>query len=403
MPPYSLSEKFDELYSLERDDRDTNFLKTYEDLEESNNLSSLEEAYERLYSDPFRKHMIEKLRETDLNCMIGGSTGLYCLYKSSSFEPSDIDLYIKHINKEKLVKVEEIINSWSETKFIVVVRLAITMTWYVIANDSSIHMIQVNLFDIGAWSEVFIAYHSNIVCSGYDITNDMFVWLKDRFNKTYDPTYVHKFSGYLSMDTSGTLSSSVQKYQDRGFACSQDYATYSYDEHDQKMKNCYKMDPIEGCSSNGVTYMIENGSNYIVDILIKKYSFLKNVCFSHTVDNIYLDNEIAPIYKYMSVFKMWDQVTPEFLEYLHKPKELFGSADISVECPNCGTIVALDTLIDGFRTMQTGTSLSTPICECDIVLDRYDISGESTCDMKQKLKPIVYFPEKELDEIEIEI
>jgi len=95
----------------------------------------------------------------------------------------DLDIYVQDITLDKLVKIEKaLIKSVSSDYKLVVIRKPIVMTWILWKNADHYFKIQCNLLNIKNWKEVFITYHSDFLCIGFDIQQSNFVYLKERWD-----------------------------------------------------------------------------------------------------------------------------------------------------------------------------------------------------------------------------
>lgn len=198
----------------------------------------------------------------ELDILIGGSTPLSVVYKKSEFYPSDMDIYIKQINHDKIIILDRIIQQTISTLKhpcqYIIIRKPLTMTWviYHAQSHTVLHKIQLCLFYMNIWSEMFTVCHSDIVSTGYDIMAQQFVLFYPRWKRllkcmngydiengitiestksissilsfssrlrayrsysTSTNTHLIYFSNFLNLDTGDTLAYAGEKYHDRGF------------------------------------------------------------------------------------------------------------------------------------------------------------------------------------------
>jgi hypothetical protein len=195
-----------------------NYIRDYKDI--CNNPIFLPEnkAKERLFKNKYTKNFCQNIKDFKLDSLIGGSTGLSCVYKQANFKPNDIDLYIKNITTKKILLVEDAIYKTFDILNLIVVRCSITVTFHIQTLDKNIFLIQINLFNIRNWNELFIGYHTDLTCIGYEILNDKFVYMNKRFSNILT-NKVHYFCNILNFDKGSSLWLAAGKYIKRGFNC----------------------------------------------------------------------------------------------------------------------------------------------------------------------------------------
>lgn len=164
-------------------------------------------------------HLIEKLRETGLDILVGGSSAI-ASFPPYDYQPNDFDFYVKNINNQKISEIDTKLREiFSESK-IIIFRKLITITWWIFNPEmTKLHLtIQLNTFQITSWSDLFIVYHSDVVCLGYEVKSNRFVYLKERFKPKWllnKPDFSWG-STILSLDTQSSSARVVKKYQKRG-------------------------------------------------------------------------------------------------------------------------------------------------------------------------------------------
>ena len=346
---------FDQIYSQTSiSERDQIFLKDYRNLMPHNDLNDYSEAINRLYQNSQMQKFIKKISQTDLDALIGGSTGLACIYRKATFMPNDIDLYIKELDREKLIIVEDIIYQTFEIKNLVVVRNPITITWYIQQHDDTILTIQVNLFKITSWAEVFITYHTDLTCVGYEVKSENFVYLVGRWEKTLTNDN-HCFSNILNFDNSLGLENAAIKYQSRGFNCSisKTHMLAYRDNYPNIISNLMqKLYNIETCEVSNSTLLITNiAENFLPHILCKYRDIKDKLLFGSTANNVFGDEIPIPI-KYLSIFKVdptedltnvrnyfnCDRIQLSYGQLCQSSSKLFT---VGIKCPTCDYCVSL--------------------------------------------------------------
>jgi len=187
-------------------------------------LNTFKKASSRLYSfsNNEYKKIINAFYENNIDILIAGSSCLSAVMKERKYQymPNDIDIYIKNINYDKIIDIDNILHKIYSDKQIYCVRRPITMTWWVFDNQTKdiIIEIQLNLLQIKSWTEVFAVYHSDLVCIGYDILNKNFVFHKQRWNN-FIMNYNKKIymTEIFNCDNKQIIYRAAQKYITRNF------------------------------------------------------------------------------------------------------------------------------------------------------------------------------------------
>ena len=295
---------FNKIYATLATERDTQFMKNYKSLLPNLKLLDYPEAIRRLQNIPGVKQLVDNLRLCRVDTLIAGSTALSCVYKDATFKPNDLDLYVKDINKEKLCAIEQCIYKTYEFCTIVVVRGAVTMTWYIQEKNSNIVKIQVNLLKIAAWPEILVTCHTDLTCIGFEIKSREFIYMEGRWNRLLTEP-VHYFTNILNMDNQRAIYYSTLKYASRGFTCS--------------MSPMYRRDINRIDEFKSVYFGIRTGhmsdtpreninSNSMLDNLEKYASFINEVKFSSTVDHLFGNETPIPVLC-LSVTKVHEYAT----------------------------------------------------------------------------------------------
>ncbi|QTF49691.1 putative F-box/LRR-repeat protein [Acanthamoeba polyphaga mimivirus] len=394
---------FDKIYYHPINKRDDIFMKNYEDLLPNDQLNSRQESLNRLFEDKDRKNFTENLKNKSLDILIGGSMGLYCVYKNTNFKPNDIDLYIKDINLHKIKKIENAIYKSFLFDRIVVVNSPITITWYLQLKSGKITSIQLNKFNIKSWAEMFITYHTDLTCIGYEIITDRFVYMKKRWDRILTKNK-HYFSCILNLDTASSIRRSCHKYAERGFNCvciNTDFKKYNqksesddpfYDDDDEPRKKSKKKIHkkkypkvinqlmisyygIEEAPSSlpnraGSLGNILDDDNF-VNTLINKYKGIKNISFSSSIrhfkmEKFFPDIMMMCLYKVNKYMKYPDNSNgTEFHQfsiekkknYIEKTKKFFDISrsetkisheSLKIKCLECCCYIYLNHLISKY-------------------------------------------------------
>ncbi|BCS83539.1 putative F-box/LRR-repeat protein [Cotonvirus japonicus] len=301
---------FDKIYNIPYQIRDNIFMKNYEDLLPNDLLFTKIEAVDRLSSDKYVKLFIKNLHEHKLDILIGGSMALYCVYRESNFIPGDMDIYIKNISSRKIMKIEDIIYKSFPILNLVVVRGPITITWYVQLVDESIKVIQLNVFNITSWAEIFVTYHTDLTCIGYEILTDKFVYLESRWDNILQKNKIHYFSNVLSLDITWSIVRACQKYKKRGFHCvSINDNCDDLNKFDRLISDLINTiyNIPSGHSSSPPTSIDGIPKNCLASILYNKYNGVENVVFTESaqfaLDNFYPDIMFLSVYKINKINK----------------------------------------------------------------------------------------------------
>lgn len=292
-------------------------------------LFGYDEAKKKLLSYNNIKKFISITKLYNLDILIGGSTPLSCVYKKANFVPNDLDIYIKHINKKKLLLIEKIIYRAFNIQEIVVVRNVITMTWYIKLVNDEIFIVQTNIMEFDQWDQVFVTYHNDLTCIGYEILSDRFICFPNRW-KNILKNKVHYFSNALNGEIEESLKNATQKYIKRGFDCKYIYYDQStfYNSSDGTIPK-----PTSFDNSNLIFYLKE------------KYFGTKCV-FASTVDKLYYNEENPPHLIIITDKKYTKKITNINLGTHHKKMSYYydnlfrlndrsNGSKVYVQCSKC--------------------------------------------------------------------
>lgn len=288
----SLKKLYNDIYQTNYLARDGLYMKDYRALLPCLKLLDYESAIERLLQHPYINRLIKEFRAHNLDILIGGSFGLHCVYRSASFKPKDLDIYVKNISYDKLCTIENIIYRVFDIKEMIVTRSPIVMTWYITyktGGSVEIYSIQLNLMKILSWPEPFITYHSEITCIGYEVLSNNFLYLVGRFDKFLVRDFT-VFSNILNQDTVASLINAADKYLSRSFnslvyAVKKEY-DYSND-----------MSPSEA-NNNKLRYATDK---FLPNLMYDKYRFATNIQFSTSVLDLCHVSETFIKIKYLSI------------------------------------------------------------------------------------------------------
>lgn len=309
---------FDSIYAVKPEFRDRVFMKNYEDLLPNTHLYDKQSALNRLYKKSNRRKFIDNLLSNKMDIMIGGSIGLFCTHKGCNFEPNDMDLYLKYIDSDKIRKIESIIYQSFVFRSIVVIRTSITITWLIQSTTDEITSIQLNIMNIKSWAEVFITYHADLTCIGYEILTNKFVYLDNRWNNILqnDTNY---FSNILNMESANSIYKAASKYQQRGFTCvslndlctdTQGNIAKSYDHHIYDSLVSLLSDKIYNklnihTSDTGYQNYYQKKYTYanLIHYIFDKYRMSENISFSSSMSHLQLP-KFYPDIIMLSVYKI---------------------------------------------------------------------------------------------------
>ena len=178
-----------------------------------------DEAVKRLrsFGDGFFDRLIERLHELPFPTLIGGSSCLAAVDRSVSFQPDDIDLYIKNITLERLAMVNQVLQSVYPDNRILLVRRPFTLAhWVLDSDDKIIAQLQVNMLSVPSWTSIYEEYHADVVCIGYDCQKRQIMYHQERWGEYATSDKTVWFGNMFSLDNLTTLAFAAHKYQKRG-------------------------------------------------------------------------------------------------------------------------------------------------------------------------------------------
>jgi hypothetical protein len=254
-----LSKTYQIWYDIKINLRGDQYLDVYSNLPISyfseKKLNSTTSAETKLFGfkDGYYGHLISLLKDANLDCLIAGSAGLAATFGNIEWVPNDIDLYVKNINYDTILKINNVIKKSVSfyspctnhiieengsfyspctnhiieengsfyspcTTHVIIVRKSLTINWVIFGHGQTVLVtIQLNLLNIRSWADLFICYHTDHVCIGYEIKSNGFIYLRERWIRYL----TNKFSQYprsvyycnlFNLDTPHTLYKACLKY-----------------------------------------------------------------------------------------------------------------------------------------------------------------------------------------------
>jgi hypothetical protein len=205
----SILEKWTKLKQLDGKERNK-YLKHFKNKEAKTKLY-------KFHSNIFC-HLIEKLAETGFEILVAGSSVIGS-FPPYNYQPNDFDFYVKNLNNQKIIEIDKKIRETFTESKIIIFRKLITITWWIFNPEmTQLHMtIQLNTFQIDSWADLFIIYHSDFLCIGFEIKSNKFVYFTERFNPTWlfsKPEYSWG-TNILTFDVDISLTNVIKKYKNR--------------------------------------------------------------------------------------------------------------------------------------------------------------------------------------------
>jgi hypothetical protein len=251
-------------------------------------------------------------------------------------------MYIKNINYDKLLKIEDGIKRVFTNCNIMVIRSVITITWIIYKDDKLVYQIQLNILKIKSWAEIFITYHADITCMGYDVLNGMFVYLKGRWENIVK-NKVHYFCNIFSCDTQTSLNKAVKKYTERKFKSVALYINEGGGGDIFSNKNNINVSdedtPINYPTSSNYPIISDYSyytKNKLLQYLMEKYKRIENIFYSSSVKNIFSDQNTP-----MGI-NMWKLANdPKFISFIEAPSKITIKCDNKDNC-NCDNVCPIE-------------------------------------------------------------
>lgn len=191
------------------------------DMKDLNNdkLVSIDLARNILFRNSDIKMICDNLRETYIPIILAGSAPIGAAHVNN-FIPNDYDFFVMNLNEEKMRIIEDAIISAIEDRECIVVRTRITVSYLFFdkCKSNDILKIQVSLINIDHWVSLFNIFHSDLTCFAWDVSNEKFIYFKDRFpNALTNKEQI--FSNIMSVDSESSIHNASKKYRKRGFKC----------------------------------------------------------------------------------------------------------------------------------------------------------------------------------------
>jgi len=194
-------------------------IRNYRELLPNRKLNSKKKALSKLYSiNPYMRTFVNKIKTKNLDLLIAGSGALYCVWTDTNFMPNDLDIYINDMQENDMQILEDVLYQIFDIAYFAVTRNHLTTTFHIQVRSGKTYAIQVNMFKIKSWAQIFVTYHSNITCVGYEVLTNRFLYMQHRFDDVLNDG-IQYFSNILNFDNGETLAHAVEKYTARGFDC----------------------------------------------------------------------------------------------------------------------------------------------------------------------------------------
>jgi len=151
------------------------------------------------------------------NLMISGSTALACVVKNSTIVPHDIDLYMKDNDHNTVCQIDAAIRQTYNTE-IIITRTQYTINWFLKdAEFTNYPNVQLVLPTVRHWSEVFSSYHCDLVCIGFLVGEEKFIFGKGRWDRFYESGVSYGTTSFIDEEYKPRVIDAVAKYRNYGF------------------------------------------------------------------------------------------------------------------------------------------------------------------------------------------
>jgi hypothetical protein len=232
-----------------------------------------DEAINNLFKRQYVCELSKKLFSNNIDSLIAGIIVLGSIIKASYYcnHSKVINLYLKNVNTEKIMKVDKIIKSMFPPDYkIIIVKDILTISWIIFNSSDDLELkIEVNTLQLNNWDELFITFHSSIICVGYSILDKKIILQQRWFMNLTSNKYLY-LDGNFNFDTSSTLKLAKRDYERLGFEC--------------KMINYESNDKLFGDKKkDGLWFWCEDK---IIKYLLKNYGSNDNVCFLSDIEDI---------------------------------------------------------------------------------------------------------------------
>jgi hypothetical protein len=142
------------------------------------------------------------------------------------------------------------------------------------------------MLNIISWTDIFIVYHMDCVCIGYEIKSNKFVTLEQRWNNfivNYPSVYA---TNLHSQDYLNSLEKSANKYRERGFLVKSLYVYKNMNQY--KNRKTIIIESLSGNNNNN-TEILEITGTTIIHKFISVYRLCSDAIISDTIDLLYND------------------------------------------------------------------------------------------------------------------
>ena len=337
----------------------------------TDNLHQYDDALDRLksFNNGEVGNIINVLETTGLDILISGSSCLASVMKRAShqFEPRDVDIYLKNINKEKVLLIDKCIREQYGGNQIYIVRRPLTLTWWIIGENDVVAEIQLNLLQIKSWIEVFSVYHSDMVCIGYQVLNKKFITHKIRWKNFYSKMLTNEIyiTDLFSIDTISILQTVKSKYEQRGFnikIIGKEPNELQYDK--QMMSGAIHMSgAVPGSSACAKSNKSKKQKFDMVEYFRQYYAKCDDFQIDINAADIYLDNENPP-----RLITIRNHGKNDFLLIPYNIEVLNG-IECSILCDNTNLVITGDkcTHSISLKAFILHEIKSCPLCRASIV------------------------------------
>ena len=188
------------------------------------NFASHGEAINNLYS--IKKNLGGLIRKLPKNLMISGSTALACIarppkrdYNGTDYfiTPHDVDIYRNDNDHNSVCQIDAAIRETYNTE-VIIARTQYTINWFLKgAEKYNYPIIQLILPPVRHWSEIFSSYHSDLVCIGYLIGEEKFVYARGRWDYFFNTGASYCTPSFCDPAFSQKVADAATKYRRYGF------------------------------------------------------------------------------------------------------------------------------------------------------------------------------------------
>lgn len=344
-----LKNLYNDIYNTKIEERNQKFLGNVNDIK-SDHTNDEFVSVNNVYNNTIYGNFIKALKDNQINALIGGSYALSCVWKKFQISPNDLDMCIININKDIIVLLEKIIRNVYKNYKILVMRNMYMLTFFICDNNDNYYAsIQTHITNIESWPELFVNSISDVTCMGFDVINNNFVYMKNRWENIFTDNDII-FTNYLNFDNEKSIQNAIEKYIERGFKCTSIYIN----NHDL-LENHYKIFSYSNCSDHHNTAINDNN---ILKILLKKYKNKSYRSFSNTVNTLFFKENIPSI-RCLSIRMMNKQDIESAKNFIHFSNKIYFKygyyildgfdkifSPVCVKCKTCGNVVSLNDFLN---------------------------------------------------------